>query len=108
VLAIRSLEGIEMKPVRDLLKALKALRVAKKTGEAIMSSGNQPTVGKGLLQSKTFWVNLITGGTLLLQTIGGMSILPGNMVPYVGAGLAVMNILLRLVTDKPITAATVS
>lgn len=61
-------------------------------------------LGKGLLRSKTFWVNLLTGVASVLGAVGGISILPAPVAPYLVAGLAVVNVLLRLVTKRPITS----
>jgi hypothetical protein len=50
---------------------------------------------KHLLKSKTFWVNALTAVTMY----GGL--LPANK--YAVAGLGVANIILRLLTDTPVT-----
>ena len=59
-------------------------------------------LGKGLLRSKTFWVNLLTGAASVLAAVGGISVLPPSVAPHLVTGLAVVNIFLRLLTNKPI------
>ena len=61
-------------------------------------------VGKGLLRSKTFWVNTLTGVASLMTAVGGVSLLPASVSPYLGGGLAIVNILLRLFTNAPIVS----
>lgn len=55
-------------------------------------------------QSKTFWLNLVAivvaVGYYLLDTPG---IVPAQYVSYVVAGLGALNIVLRFVSDQPIT-----
>ena len=58
---------------------------------------------KKLRWSKTLWVNLLTGTASVLATVGGISVLPPSVAPYLVAWLAVVNILLRLITNKPIS-----
>lgn len=61
-------------------------------------------VGKGLLRSKTFWVNILTGAASLMTAVGGVAILPPSVSPYLAGGLAIVNVLLRLFTREPITS----
>ena len=89
-----------MRPIRDLLKMRKAIRAASNTKEKIMAQ--RLTLGKGLLRSKTFWVNLLTGASSVLAAVAGISVLPTPIAPYLVGGLAVVNILLRLFTGEPI------
>ena len=60
-------------------------------------------LGKGLLRSKTFWVNFLTGAASLLGVVGGISVIPTPLTPYLVGGLALVNVLLRLVTGRPIS-----
>jgi len=90
-----------MRPIRDLLKVRKAIRAASNTKEKIMAQ--RLRLGKGLLRSKTFWVNLLTGAASVLGAVGGISVLPTPVAPYVVGVLAFVNIALRLLTDKPIS-----
>ena len=60
-------------------------------------------LGKGLLRSKTFWVNLLTGAASLLTAVGGIALLPPSVAPYLVSALAVVNIFLRVLTSKPIS-----
>lgn len=89
-----------MRPIRDLLKAWKAYRAVSNTKEKIMAQ--RLKFGKGLLRSKTFWVNFLTGAASVLSLVGGISIIPTPFTPYLVGGLALVNVLLRLVTNKPI------
>ncbi len=89
-----------MRPLRDFLKIRRVVRITKNTKEKIMAE--RLKLGKGLLRSKTFWVNLLTGAASVLGLVGGISVLPTPIAPYLVAGLAVVNILLRLITSKPI------
>lgn len=90
-----------MRPIRDLLKVRKAIRIASNTKEKIMAQ--RLGLGKGLLRSKTFWVNLLTGAASILGAVGGISVLPTPITPYLVGGLALVNIFLRLLTNKPIS-----
>ncbi len=59
-------------------------------------------MSKSLFKSKTFWFNLLTGvGTLLALPVG----LPVAIIPYIPAAQALINIGLRVVTDKPVHVA---
>lgn len=64
----------------------------------------KPVIGKGLLRSKTFWVNALTGVASLLTAVGGVAILPPSVSPYLAGGLAIVNVLLRLFTKEPIVS----
>jgi hypothetical protein len=62
-------------------------------------------MGKGLLQSKTFWVNAVTlavsVGTYLMNS--ELFVNNPEVVAIGGAVIGGLNILLRLMTGKPIT-----
>jgi len=90
-----------MRPIRDLLKVRRAIRAARNTKEKIMAQ--RLRLGKGLLRSKTFWVNLLTGAASVMGAVGGISVLPTPIAPYLVGGLAIVNIFLRLLTNKPIS-----
>ena len=62
--------------------------------------------GKGLLQSKTFYINLLMG--LIGVADWATGIVPAEYTPYLIAGAAVVNIVLRLVTKQPIKSITVA
>lgn len=64
------------------------------------------TMGKGLLRSKTTWVNLITTLVGFGTWLSGSEIIANNpeVVAAVGTGLGVLNIILRLLTKEPITS----
>jgi hypothetical protein len=51
-----------------------------------------------LLKSKTFWFNLVTGAVTIADALNGR-VIP---VEVSGAVIAVGNIILRLMTNKPI------
>ena len=61
-------------------------------------------VGKGLLRSKTFWVNTLTGAASVLSAAGSIAFLPASVSPYLAGGLAIVNVLLRLFTKEPIVS----
>lgn len=61
-------------------------------------------VGKGLLRSKTFWANVLGGAATALSAAGTLAFLPAPVAPYLAAGLAIVNVLLRLVSTKPIVS----
>ena len=50
-------------------------------------------MGKSIFKSKTFWANVIAGSANLA------GIIP---IPYFTEGLAVANIILRMVTKEPV------
>ena len=54
--------------------------------------------GKKIWESKTFWVNLIALVAIVVQTYTGFVVTPERQVEILG----VINIILRLVTKKPI------
>jgi len=61
-------------------------------------------VGKGLLRSKTFWVNTLGGLATVLSAAGGISFLPSSFAPWIAGGLAVVNVILRVISNKPIVS----
>jgi len=87
--------------LRDLLKLRRVLKTTQKTKEKIVAT--EPVLGKGLLRSKTFWVNLLTALVTIGGTVSGISFFPESFVPYLAGGLAIANIFLRMLTDQPIT-----
>jgi len=88
--------------LRDLRKANQAWGAVKDTKEKIVSQ--KLVLGKGLLRSKTFWVNALTGVVAVLAAVGSISVVPVVAIPWLGAGLAIANVLLRLMTKEPITS----
>ncbi len=58
---------------------------------AVASAQAEP--GKPLLKSKTFWANVVVGGSTYLGYI------PAPIAPFVGIGI---NILMRYLTNQPI------
>lgn len=59
--------------------------------------------GKSLVTSKTFWVNAVTGVAEVMGLWKG--VIPAEYAPYLIAAQATLNIILRLVTNQPITSA---
>jgi len=64
----------------------------------------KPVLGKGLLRSKTFWVNTLGGLATVLSAAGSVSFLPTPIAPWLAAGLAIVNVLLRTISKEPITS----
>lgn len=56
---------------------------------------------KSLWKSKTFWFNTISGVIGVVGQIQGF--LPPPALPYVAAVVAVGNIVLRMITDQPVS-----
>lgn len=56
---------------------------------------------KPIWQSRTFWVNALTLAATVLGTLTG--ILPAEVAPYVAGALSVVNVVLRFLTDRPVT-----
>lgn len=63
------------------------------------------TMGKGLLRSKTAWVSLITTVVGFGTWLSGSEIIADRpeVVAAVVTGLGVLNMILRILTKKPIT-----
>ena len=76
-----------MNPIRLLTIYKRANTLANLFEEA--------TVSKSLFASKTFWFQVLTAAASLL----GVVPLPPE---YVAVGVAVINVLLRLVSDRPV------
>jgi hypothetical protein len=58
--------------------------------------------GKPWYQSKTIWLNIISGIVAILTQANIIAILPPSKLPLVAAITAVANIVLRLITDTTI------
>lgn len=60
---------------------------------------------KHFLASKTIWVNVL-GGVAFVATLLGFDLNLGEVEQeaIIGGILAVVNVILRFVTDKPVTA----
>ena len=58
----------------------------------------EASVSKNILKSKTFWVNVLTAAVELSGALGGL-------IPPMALQLTtnVLNILLRLITNQPVT-----
>jgi len=59
---------------------------------------------KSLYQSKTIWFNVLSIAAVALSAIGGSELIAQHPVAAgaVAVGISVVNVLLRLVTSKPI------
>ncbi len=60
---------------------------------------------KSIFKSKTIWANLVGGAVALLAAIQGSDIVAANpeYAAYAATAMAVLNLFLRLVTDKPVS-----
>lgn len=65
-----------------------------------MESPYQP-MGKSLLTSKTFWINVVAIIGMIVTSQGW--VVEPDWLQYEAAALAVLNIVLRLITGEPIT-----
>lgn len=59
---------------------------------------------KSLYQSKTIWFNILSIVAVALSAVGGTELIAQHPVASgaVAVGISVVNVLLRLVTSKPI------
>lgn len=84
-----------MNPIRVLRIMGKANRLLVLLQQATASYERTKDVSKSMFSSKVFWVNVLTGGADLL---GVLPLPPGWSVPT----LAVLNIILRTLTNQPV------
>lgn len=84
------------------MRNFKILKKARSAREDVVSYPDQG--GKSLVSSKTFWVNLLGGAVSVLTIVGSISFLPSSLAPWIAGGLAVANVLLRIITNEPITS----
>lgn len=75
----------------------KLYRKVNKVAEQMQAANETKTLWK----SRTFWFNILTGAAEVAQYAGGLNLVPPGVLGIAGA---VINIGLRLVTDKPIAA----
>jgi len=63
-------------------------------------------MGKGLFQSKTVWVNLLTAVIGIGTYMAGSEVIADNasLVALIVTGVGVANVILRIITGKPITS----
>ena len=84
-----------MNPIRLLKILMKANKLATLFQQASASYDRSHDVSKSLFASKLFWVNVLTGAADLM----GVLPLP---TAYVVPTLAVVNVVLRMLTNKPV------
>ena len=84
------------------MNIFKAWKVWRKTAP-LLKLVKEASVSKNLLRSKIFWVNVLTAAVELSGALGGL-------VPVGTLQLTtnVLNVLLRLVTNQPVTVLPVS
>lgn len=60
--------------------------------------------GKSVYESKTIWFNVLSIAATALTAVGGSEVIADYPVASaaVAVGISVVNVLLRLVTNKPI------
>lgn len=56
---------------------------------------------KSIFLSRTFWVNTLTLAATVLGSLTGL--LPPEAAPWITGTLSVVNVVLRFLTDKPVT-----
>jgi hypothetical protein len=65
-------------------------------------------MGKALFKSKTFWANILSLGAMVATASGHPAAAviadPAMQAQVIGIGTALVNVVLRLVTDAPITS----
>lgn len=69
------------------------------------TTSGEETMGKGLFQSKTAWVNILTAIVSVGTYITNSDLLANNpeVVAIAGTVIGVVNVVLRLITKEPIT-----
>lgn len=60
---------------------------------------------KSIFKSKTIWTNLVAGAVAVVTHLADSDLVADNpeLAMYFGTGLAVLNLLLRLVTKEPVS-----
>jgi hypothetical protein len=86
----------------EIVNIFKAWKLWRKVGPFIKLI-REASVSKNILRSKIFWVNVLTAAVELSGALGGM-VPPGALQLTTN----VLNILLRLITNQPVTVLPTS
>lgn len=111
-LTARSKSGQDAKKIKDMLLPLlpykKIVKPISNLITTILGGNKMPTEElptKPPQESKTIWANIIVGVVSLLVLTGVISVDPDALNPdaaWVGIAMSIINIILRLVTGKPV------
>lgn len=61
------------------------------------------TTTKSVATSKTLWFNVLSLLVVMLTTISGQEGIPAEYIPYFVMAVNIINVVLRFLTDKPVT-----
>ena len=78
----------------NIFRTVKILRRFQRLFTVLEEAEKEQALGKNILLSKTFWVNILVGTASVLE------VLP---FPYVTEALAIANVILRKVTKESVT-----
>ena len=77
-------------------------------GQSDTTTSGEKKMGKGLFQSKTIWVNLLTAAVSIGTYLTDSSLFTDNpqFVAIAGTIIGVANVILRVITKEPITGVS--